>query len=178
MWRLGAMLAIIGILLVGLMAAMSCQSTPAPVPVTTAAPEFGFRFPKNDPDVKLRRVAALAEQWYRHPRCRAEYVGLPDFPPGKPLVRHTDGLPRNVIARTVWSKAKPPMIYVNVNYLLQRSEEFMAAVLIHEQSHVASTSMFKFPEGATEEEVKRMRDDLEALADRVAAVCADAAGYI
>lgn len=142
--------------------------------------EFGFRFPANDLDYKLKHAAALAEQIYRTPACKQQFLGLPDFPPGKPLTEWVSAWPDGSkirIASTVWSKNSPPRIYILAYFLRTLSVERVALTLIHEQAHVASVlSQVPFIGDATEEEVMKAQTENEALANKIMVRCADAAG--
>lgn len=142
--------------------------------------EFGFRRPVNGLDLKLKQAMALAEQIYRTPGCKARFIDLPDFPPGKPLTEWVTAWPdgsKTRIASTVWSKSSPPRIYVLAYYIRNLSVERLALVLIHEQAHVASVlSQVPFSGDVPKEEVLKAQGKNEALAQGVMARCADAAG--
>lgn len=167
-----------------LLLAVACLSViPDGKPTTTDEAEFGFRFPKHDLDRKLREAAALAEQIYlQSPVCRTEFSRLPDYPPGRPLTswvtNWSDGS-KTRIARTTWTKHRPPKIEVLSYYLNTFSVEKMALVLIHEQAHVASVrTQVPFFGDKPKEEVVALMNENEATASKIMWRCAESAGIV
>lgn len=167
-----------------LMLAVACLSVmPGGQPATTDGAEFGFRFPKNDLDRKLREAAQLSEQiYFQSPVCRTEFSKLPDYPPGQPLVswvtNWADGS-KTRIARTTWTRHRPPKIEVLAYYLNTFSVEKMALVLIHEQAHVASVrTQVPFFGDKPKEEVVALMNENEATASKIMWRCAESAGIV